>query len=73
MTQGLSPIALIRRDASYQLRAVINHKPGHFVATVIGKNDVLYLFDDLSGVEQVRQSMDSVETGIYTLFDETFD
>jgi hypothetical protein len=51
---------------------VINHKLDHFVATVIGKTDMLYVFDDLSGVEQVRQSMDSVETGIYTLIEESF-
>ena len=73
-TQCLSTLVLVRCDASYQLRAVINHKPGHFVATVIGqKTTPFYVFDDLSGVQQVRQPMDSVETGIYTLFDETFD
>ena len=57
----------------YQLRAVINHKPGHFVATVIGENDVLYVFDDLSGVEQVQESMNGVETGFYCLDVDTFD
>jgi hypothetical protein len=46
---------------------VINHKPGHFTATLINDDNELFLYDDLSGIEKVARCMQTVETAIYTL------
>ena len=56
----------------YRLRAVINHKPNHFTATLISEDGELFLYDDLSGIEKVTRCMQTVETGIYTLMVEEF-
>ncbi|CAF3381190.1 unnamed protein product [Rotaria socialis] len=55
----------------YNLCAVINHSKGkhpngHFTAILIDKNNKLYLFDDLEGVQQIENSTGTIETGIYT-------
>ena len=56
----------------YQLRAVINHigKEMHFISTLIGRDEKLYVFDDLKGIQEVRGSTSNIETGLYTKMDE---
>lgn len=54
----------------YKLRGVINYKPGNFVVTFIDEQNKIYVFDDLTGIEEVSRSVDGVETGIYTLIKE---
>jgi hypothetical protein len=54
--------------SSYKLRAVIHHtlNPAHFTATLIGNHDILYLYDDLKGVKEVRSSTNPIICGIYS-------
>ena len=52
--------------ARYELRAVIHNKNAHFTATLIDRNNKLYIYDDQIGVREVRSSIDPVEYGIYT-------
>jgi len=52
----------------YKLRAVVHHtlNPAHFTATIIGSNNILYLYDDLHGVKEVRSSTNPIVCGIYS-------
>ncbi|CAF3159980.1 unnamed protein product [Rotaria socialis] len=52
--------------AKYRLRVLMHNKNDHFTATLIGSDDKLYIYDDHSGIREVRSSTGDIEMAIYT-------
>lgn len=69
-TRSIKHFSLRYISNRYRLRAVINFRPNHFVTTFVDRDENLYIYDDLCGIEEISHSVDKVETTIYSLIEE---